>query len=67
MMDVTPNPIDYSAVMAGFASMFEDGNVTVFFFVLSIFLIYALVLTWSRRADKRDMEQVILQKINAWS
>lgn len=60
MMDVAPNPIDYSAVLAGFGSMFETGNVTVFFFTLSMFLIYALVLTWARRADKRDMEQVIM-------
>ena len=59
MMDVAPNPIDYGAVLAGFSSMFETGNVTVFLFILSMFLIYALVLTWARRADKRDMEQVI--------
>ena len=58
MMDVAPNPIDFSAVMDGFSSMFETGNVTVFFFVLVIFLIYVLVLVWARRADKKDLQQV---------
>lgn len=58
MMDVAPNPIDFSAVAEGFSSMFETGNVTVFFFVIAMFLIYVLVLVWSRRADKRDTKQV---------
>ena len=58
MMDVAPNPIDFSAVMDGFSSMFETGNVTVFFFILVIFLIYLLVLVWARRADKKDLQQV---------
>ena len=58
-MDVAPNPIDYSAVLEGFSSMFETGNVTVLFFILAMFLVYFLVLTWARRADKKDMEQVI--------
>lgn len=59
MMDVAPNPIDYSAVLAGFSSMFETGNVVVFFFILVMFLLYALALVWARRADKRDMKQVL--------
>lgn len=58
MMEVAPNPIDFSAVAAGFSSMFETGNVVVLFFVVAMFLIYVLVLVWSRRADKRDTEQV---------
>lgn len=58
MMDVAPNPIDYGAVLKGFSSMFDTGNVVVFFFILAMFLIYILVLVWSRRADKKDMEQV---------
>ncbi|KAL9983978.1 hypothetical protein ACROYT_G006228 [Oculina patagonica] len=56
-MDVTPNPIDYSAVLEGFSSMFDTGNVVVFLFIIAMFLIYCLVLVWARRADKRDMEQ----------
>ena len=60
MMDVTPNPIDFGAVMDSFGSMFKTGNVTVLFFTLAMFLIYSLVLIWARRADKRDIKQVIL-------
>lgn len=59
MMDVAPNPIDFSAVAAGFSSMLETGNVVVFAFIIVIFLLYVLVLVWSRRADKRDTEQVL--------
>lgn len=59
MMDVTPNPIDFSAVAAGFSSMFDTRNVVVFFFIAAMFLFYVLVLVWSRRADKRDTEQVL--------
>ena len=59
MMDVAPNPIDFSAVAAGFSSMLETGNVVVFVFIVVMFLLYVLVLVWSRRADKRDTEQVL--------
>ena len=60
MMDVTPNPIDFGAVAAGFSSMFDTGNVVVLFFIVAMFLFYVLVMVWSRRADKRDTEQVPL-------
>lgn len=65
MMNVAPNPIDYSAVLKGFSSMFDTGNVVVFFFILAMFLLYCLVLVWARRADKRDMEQVLLPFVSS--
>ena len=65
--DVAPNHIDFQAVWAGFGSMFDSGNVSVLFTIVSLFLIYAVFAVWCRRADNRDNTQVMEIVLNQHS
>ena len=56
---VAPNPIDFSKVFAGFRDMAETGNVLVLSAIVALFGLYVLMAVYVRRADKRDMLQVL--------
>ena len=48
----------YLQVFDGFANMFANGNVSVFFSVIAIFCLYAFLAVKCRRKDKAHNLQV---------
>lgn len=57
-----PNPIDFSAAFAGFASLGD--NPTVFSIVMVILLLYLIALLIARRKDKIDAQKRIVYPLD---
>ena len=55
-----PNPIDFDKVFTGFLNLAESDNISVLVIIACIFLLYLVVLIFARRADKRDLDKVII-------
>ena len=55
-----PNPIDFDKVFTEFSNLAESGNISVLVTIASFFLLYFVVLILARRADKRDVDKVII-------
>ena len=57
-----PNPIDFDKVFTEFTNLAESGNVSVLVTIACFFLLYFVVLILARRADKRDVDKVIISQ-----
>ena len=53
---VAPNPIDMDQVFAGLKNLGD--NLGVLMVIISLWLLYAVLLVWARRKDRRDMIEV---------
>ena len=57
-----PNPIDFDKVFTEFSNLAESGNISVLVTIACFFLLYFVVLILARRADKRDVDKVIISQ-----
>ena len=57
---VAPNTIDFSTVFLKFSPLNQAAVIAT---ICGVFLMYALVVVWARRKDRRDVFKVSQQKL----